>query len=386
MSEQSSSAGPYGRGTGNLPPPPPTGHRRRWWFITPVIAILLSILVLLFFLPRPTAVVTLRPIIKAQSGAVAGSYTPRSLLPSSQQGTQTGKTASGSQACGTLTFKNYTPLWVTIPVGTVVSNGTSQQVMTEKTIQVPPDPIIPGVASVSAKAVKAGKSGNIPAMSINQLYASGVYVLNRAAFSGGIDNQVVRQSDIDRIANPLVNSLQQAALKDLQSQLTSGELFFKANPVCSAPMITSNPGVGSSTVEFTVSASLQCTDSAYNPRTVPSQTEAILKQQAVQLLNPGPDFVLDGDVAIRIDKETPGADGQVGVQATASGIWMYHFTAATKLGMVKHIARATVSDAKAWLLQQDGVSQVSISVSGPVFDLSGDGVLPDDLRAITING
>ena len=38
------------------------------------------------------------------------------------------------------------------------------------------------------------------------------------------------------------------------------------------------------------------------------------------------------------------------------------------------------------LLQQPGVAGVSISVSGPIIDLSGHNIVPDDLRAITING
>ena len=76
----------------------------------------------------------------------------------------------------------------------------------------------------------------------------------------------------------------------------------------------------------------------------------------------------------------------IDVKATASGKWKFKFTADQKLNMAKLIARKTISDAKARLLQQPGVANASISVSGPIIDLGGHNMLPDDLRAITING
>ena len=112
----------------------------------------------------------------------------------------------------------------------------------------------------------------------------------------------------------------------------------------------------------------------------------MLKQQAIQLLNPGPAFIPVGTIAIKIGQEAPEMDGNIHVQATANGTWQYQFSAAQKLDMAKHIARETIGDAKAWLLQQSGVAGASISVSGPIIDLSAHNIVPDDLRAITING
>lgn len=388
--EQSGTAGSYGSGTGNLPPTRPhRRRRRRFAIIAALIAILLIILLLLFFFPRPTATVTLTPASKALSGSVTGSYAPR-VLSSAQQDSKSGVPMKpGTQAFGTLTFKNYTPSWVTIPKGTVVTNVTGQQTVTETTLNVPPDPILPGIASVSARAVKVGKSGNIPAMSIDKLYAPGIYVLNTSAFSGGQDDQpgnTVQQSDIDRVAKLQMDLLVPQALTALQKQLNEGEQLVKPNPTCSSPVVTSNPGVGASAAQFTVNVSLTCSDSAYNPQTVPSQEEDMLKQQAIQLLNPGPAFIPVGTIAIKIGQEAPEMDGNIHVQATANGTWQYQFSAAQKLDMAKHIARETIGDAKAWLLQQSGVAGASISVSGPIIDLSAHNIVPDDLRAITING
>jgi len=170
----------------------------------------LIILVLPFFLPRPTATVTLTPVSKTLSDVYTVPVTARPLS-SAQQGSQTGVPTGtpkpGAHATGTLTFKNYTSDGVTIPKGTTVTGLTGQQVATDKDVYVPPDPIIPGVASVSAHAVKVGKGGNIAAMSINKSCCfAGIYVLNGSAFSGGLDDQkdpVVLQRDIDGVAKAL---------------------------------------------------------------------------------------------------------------------------------------------------------------------------------------
>lgn len=385
---QSSTAGTYGPGTGYQPPTKPRRPRRRITIIAVLIAILLIILVLLFF-PRPAASVTLTPVSKTLSGSVMGSYGPRELS-SPQQDTGSGVPIKpGTHATGMLTFKNYTPNWVKIPKGTAITNVTSERVVTDEDVLVPPDPIIPGIASGMAHAVKVGKSGNIRAMSINKSCClAGIFVLNESDFSGGVDDQVgntVQQSDIDQIAKPLVASITQKASSDLHSQLKSGEQFAKA-PLCSRPTVTPNPGVGVSATKFTVNVSLTCSASAYNPLTVPLSTENMLKQKAIQQLNPGPGFVLVGNIAIKVEQETLRKDGMIDVKAKASGTWKFKFTADQKLNMAKLIARKTIAEAKALLLQQPGVAGASISVSGPVIDLGGHNIVPDDLRAITING
>jgi hypothetical protein len=389
---QSGAAGSYGPGTSN---PPPTGQhprrRRRFGILAALIAILLILLSLLFFLPRPTATVALTPASKTLNNTTTTSVAARKLS-SAQQGSQTGVPTGplqqGTHAGGVLTFKNYTPDWVTIPKGTIVTDVTGQQVATDTTIRIPPDPIIPGVASVHATTVNVGKSGNIQAMSINKSCCfTGIYVLNASAFSGGLDNQTdhsVLQSDIDGIAKPLETGLVQKAQSDIQSQLKSGEQLVDATPTCSSPLVTSNPGIGNSATNFTIKVSLTCSDSAYNPQTALSQAEALLKQMAAQQLGPG--FILFGNIATKVQRVTPDTSGNVNLLIMASGIWKYQFTAAQKSGMAQHIARATVVNAKAWLLQQTGVAAVSISITGPIIDLGGHNVVPDDLRAITING
>lgn len=387
---QGGTAGSYGPATGNLPPTRSHRRRRLLGIIIALILILLIIFILLFFFPRPTATVTLTPVSKTLSDSLTVSV-PAHQVSSTQQGSQmgvsTGSPKPGTHATGLLTFQNSTFSWVTIAAGTSVTNNTGQQVVTDTAVNVPPDPSIPGVASVSAHAVNIGSSGNIQAMSINkECCFPGIFVLNESAFSGGLDSQTmntVQQSDIDSIVHPLEASLIQKAQNDLRMHLTSGENLVNATPQCS-PSVASNPGVGESAAKFTVTVSVTCSDSAYNPQTALSQAKDQLKQQAAQQL--GPSFMLVGNIATKVEKATEGKNGNVDVLVSAKGTWKYQFTPARKLDMAKHIARATLGDAKSWLLRQEGVTAVSISISGPIINLGENNRLPDDLRAVTING
>jgi len=324
------------------------------------------------------------------SNSLTASLTTRELSTQeqgSQTGASTGQSKPGTQAIGTLTFQNYTPNPVTVPAGTRVTSTNGQQVETDTTIVIPPDPpVIPGVASVSSHAVNTGKDGNIPAMGINTTYNSpDIKVFNESAFSGGSDNQTthtVQQSDIDSVAKALETSLKQKALSNIQKQLTSGEQLVAPTPQCSTN-VTSNPGVGESAANFTVTASLTCSDSAYNPQTVLLQAEEQLKKEAAQQL---PGFVLNGKIDTKVEKVTPGQDGNIDVQVSASGTWKYQFTTAQKSKLARDIAGKTKTAAQDLLSRQEGVTGVSISISGPIIDLSGGNRLPDDPNAITING
>jgi hypothetical protein len=350
----------------------------------------LILLILLFFFPRPTATVTLTPTSQKLNNSLTASIPTRNLSSSEQDaktGVSTGQPKPGTHATGTLTFQNHTPNWVTIPEGTSVTNNNGQQVVTDAALDVPPDPpAIPGIASVSAHAVKIGKDGNIPAMSINTSYAPNITVLNESAFSGGTDSQTahtVQQSDIDSVTKDLQTSLTRKAQGNIQKQLTSGEKLVTPAPQCSLTNVTANPAVGESATNFTVTVSLACSDAAYNPQTARSQAENQLKQTATQRV---PGFILAGTITTTVDQITPGQNGNVDVHVSASGTWKYHFTASQKSDMAKHIARQTKADALAWLSKRPGVTHVSISITGPIIDLTGGNRLPDDVRAITING
>jgi hypothetical protein len=380
-SGQSGVAGTYGSGTGRFP-------RRGLLGIILAVILLLLLLLLLFFFPRPTATVTLTPMSRVLNDTIAVKLITHSVN-AAQQDTQTGvpsgPPALGTHATGVLTFWNYTSSWVTIAAGTTVTNATGQQVATDKELRVPPDPIIPGVASVSAHAVKVGKSGNIAAMSINKACCfTGIVVANEALYSGGSDAQtlpIVRQSDLDTVANALKTALTQKVLTYIRSQLKTGEQLVSSEPQCNTK-ITALPAVGTSAAKFSVTVALACTDAAFNAQDAVQQAQDRLKQEATQQLAPG--FALVGTITATIQKVLLGEP--VTVLVAARGVWRYHFTAALKRAMAQRIVRKTVSNAKTLLLQQTGVADVAISVRGPIIDLGGGKVITDDVRAITING
>jgi len=309
---------------------------------------------------------------------------------STQQGSQTrvptGQPKQGTHATGILTFENSTFSWVTIPAGTSVTSGTGEEIVTNMTLDIPPDPGTPGIASVPSHAIKIGRSGNIQAMSINQACCFvGILVLNKSAFSGGIDSQAtptVQQSDIDNIANPLETSLTQKALSGMQSYLTSDTHLLSSTFQCS-PKITSTPKIGESATNFTVDVLLTCSESVYSLQTVPLQAEVWLKQKAAQQL--GPSFIPVGTIETSIKRVTEDKNGNVDVLISAKGTWNYRFTAASKLEMVKYIARKTKNDAQSWLLRQTGIVGVSVSITGPIFIWRKNDTLPDDSGAITLN-
>src|SRR5438876_4911376 len=359
MSQSNNGSGPLGAAgtygartrTGELP------GRRRQRLIGIILAVILLLLVLLllFFFPRPTATVTLTPMSKALRNTSVIDVVARALN-STQQDAQTGipsgPPAQGTHATGMLTFWNYTPSWVTIAARTQLTNAAGQQVVTDKDLRVPPDPIIPGIASVSAHALKVGKSGNIDAMSINKVCCfAGISVTNAAAYHGGRDAQkfpVVRQSDLDTVVNTLKTSLTQKALAAMRLQLKTDESLVNAEPQCKTK-ITSTPGVGASVATFTVTVALTCTDSAYNPQAAVQQAVALLKQQAAQQLDPG--FVLVGTIVSTIEKNVPGSHNHITVLVAVRGEWKYQFTTSQKQQMAQSITRKTVNAAKTLLLQ-----------------------------------
>lgn len=363
-----------------------------WWKRLKFVMISALILFILFifssFFPMKTATVRLTPLSQTLSGFLPINVAARQLF-STQQGSQTavstGQPKLGTHATGILTFENSTFSWITIPGGTAVTNVAGEVIVTDRDLNVPPDPAIPGVASVTAHAIRIGNSGNIQAMSINKVCCfAGIFVLNKSAFSGGRDTQTIptiQQSDIDHTVKLLETLLTQKVLSDMRTHLTLGERLLYATPQCS-PKITSVPNVNESATNFTINASLACSELAYNPQTVPPQAEDWLKQKAIQQL--GREFVLVGIIKTAIESAKADENGNVNVLVLAKGTWKYQFTVASKLKMAKYIVRKTKGDARLWLLQQVGVADVSISVPGPILDWREKDILPNDFKVITL--
>jgi hypothetical protein len=101
----------------------------------------------------------------------------------------TGKqTYPATNAEGTLTIENGSVLSETLPAGILFTTSTGIEVQTEQAVSIPSGSAVGyGVAPVAARAVQAGKGGNIAALAVNAVYGTALYVRNLTPFSGGHD-------------------------------------------------------------------------------------------------------------------------------------------------------------------------------------------------------
>ena len=91
-------------------------------------------------------------------------------------------------AHGTLTITNGSVISQTLPAGFIFITNSGVSVATDQAVFVPAGSANGyGYAVVSAHAAIAGTSGNIPALAIDQVVGSSVYIRNLAAFTGGKD-------------------------------------------------------------------------------------------------------------------------------------------------------------------------------------------------------
>jgi hypothetical protein len=213
----------------HVPPPPATARRRRERRPPSRLAALLMAALLLLLVAGgaaalPAATVTIIPLSHAVgprtytvSAPIAGHATGTAEI--NQTGTATGTKHDLVAATGSVTFYNYSYVYVQVPAGTQVSAGGSIFFSTGATVTAPPGtltgsdpPIAPGQISVAVTAVEAGLSGNVAAEAIDRVenksidrYLQGFgnqrgrRVSNPEATTGGDDTShpVVDQKDVD---------------------------------------------------------------------------------------------------------------------------------------------------------------------------------------------
>ena len=98
------------------------------------------------------------------------------------------KTYPATYALGTLTLTNGSILSETLPSGVIFSASNGVEVETTEPVFIPPGSASGyGLATIPARAVQAGKSGNIGTLSINAVYGTALYVRNLSPFRGGSD-------------------------------------------------------------------------------------------------------------------------------------------------------------------------------------------------------
>src|SRR2546421_1157572 len=90
-----------------------------------------------------------------------------------------------------VTFTNGSVVTQALPQGMIFS-GHGIEVVTDETVVVPAGSANGyGVATVSAHALLAGQTGNIQALTINQVYGTSLFIRNLEAFTGGREASAV---------------------------------------------------------------------------------------------------------------------------------------------------------------------------------------------------
>jgi len=102
-------------------------------------------------------------------------------------------TYPATTAQGTLTITNGSVISQTLPAGLTFMSNSGLSVMTDTAVFVPAGSANGyGVAYVSAHALVSGQAGNIPALAVDTVEGSSLYIRNLAAFQGGRDAYLVK--------------------------------------------------------------------------------------------------------------------------------------------------------------------------------------------------
>jgi len=138
------------------------------------------------------------------------------------------KTYPATTAHGILTITNGSIIGQSIPAGFTV-----QGVATDSAVYVPGGNANGyGWAQVTAHSGIPGKNGNIPALAINSVIGSSVYVRNLSAFSGGRDGYVVK------VTVPADRSLALSRSRDLLTSSVIGLHYPCSEEVSGAVTVT----------------------------------------------------------------------------------------------------------------------------------------------------
>ncbi|HJT56172.1 MAG TPA: protein kinase [Ktedonobacteraceae bacterium] len=291
-------------------------------------------------------------------------------------------TTPATHATGMLTFTNAYPHASSYPAGSIYTDASGIQVVTDAQADIAC--CTPGAnVTVRAHVVQTGPVGNIAANDINQPAEPGNHptiVNNTNVFSGGQNAQtytVVAQRDIDGAAATGKNSLTPTAQTGVQRQVRSNERLL-GNPTCT-PKVSSDHPVGDQVASITVTVTVTCTGEVYDHDGALALARTLLKEQASK--NPGSDYALVGKIKTT-EMQASLADarsGTIQVPLTVEGIWVFQFSQAQKSNLAVQLAGKSKTAALAFLAGQTGVSGEDIHVSG------GDGKrLPTDAGQITI--
>jgi hypothetical protein len=347
----------------------------------------------------PSATVTIRPTshalqrtytLSARLGAQADParlLVPARLLSSPPQSQTRTVSASGqastpgTQAKGQLTFYNGKLIEQTVPANTIVKDPNGIRIITDENAVIPPgNPPKLGSVTVSAHALIAGNSGNIPANDINTTCCSAdntIFVKNLVAFTGGQDPQsytFVQQSDLDNAAAALQPALVQSARAALSGLQSSNEASV-GDPQCS-PQVKSNHRAGERASSVTVTVTVTCSELVYDRGSALSIASALFAADASRSYGSGYQLV-QASRKIQISARRAGPQSAI-LTLQVNGTWSYRFSSQQLAALKSLIKGRDASSALALLRRQPGIADVSLSLP------PGRQALPDDPDRITI--
>lgn len=151
----------------------------------PIVLSLLTLFVLFILCVLSPA----RQPLERTTIRLAAVYPPIQTYTSVAHVTATGiKTVQATVAHGILVLTNGSVVGQDMPAGLVFASSSGVEVITTSGVYVPAGSALGyGYATVEAKAVTGGIQGNLPALAINAVYGTSLYVRNLAAFTGGKD-------------------------------------------------------------------------------------------------------------------------------------------------------------------------------------------------------
>ncbi len=247
----------------------------------------------------------------------------------------------------------------TIQAGTVLSGPDGVQIITDQDALIPAgNPPSYGQVTISAHAVQAGKTGNIPAYDINSACClASVLAKNPENFTGGQDArdfQTVAKTDISNVATPLKTTLAQSTQGALQGQLKEGEEIVTLP--CS-PTVAADHQAGDEATKVTVTVSETCSAAAYNSQELKEKATQLVTSQALKKLGVGYSMLGENQITgtqITTARPTPT------LTFSTQGSFVYGLSETAQEHMKSLIAGKTKQEAMHILATFPGIKSISM--------------------------
>ncbi len=268
-------------------------------------------------------------------------------------------------ARGRITFYNAATFPQTITAGTLLTGTDGVQVVTEQDTFLPAA-VLPtdGQASVWAHAVSIGPSGNIGAGDIYGACCRENVFAQNSAFTGGQNARLLRvvsAQDWQRALSSLKTSLQASIQAAFGAQVQSGESLLE--PVACTPTVIATHQIGEEASQLQMTLDEQCHGTVYQTQAFMTLASQAVTAAAKKQIG-GQGYRRIGDLAVRITKSTPGAQGTLTLAMQVSGTWAYQFSELQMQHLTQVIAGKSAPAARTLLLQQAGVAQVEMNTDG----------------------